>query len=70
MAESQSGLVSFRFTICVVEIGVDGSIVVLAIAEHVACWDPIAVEIFALRTDYHSGTYTIFIYDRTFLSGR
>ena len=47
----------FVCTICVVEIGVDGSIVVLAIADHVAWCDPVVVEMFALRTDYHSGTY-------------
>ena len=38
----------------------DGSIVVLTIAEHVARCDPVAVEMFALRTAYHSGTYTDF----------
>ena len=39
-----------------VEIGVDGSIVVLIIAEHVASCDSVVVEMFALRTDYHSDT--------------
>ena len=33
----------------------DGSIA--AIAEHVARCDPVVVEMFALRTDYYSGTY-------------
>ena len=46
----------FVCTICVVEIGMDGSIVVLAIEEHVARGDPVAIEMFALCTDYHSGT--------------
>ena len=36
MAESQPGLVSFRLHDLAVEIGVDGSIVVLTIVEHVA----------------------------------
>ena len=44
----------FVCTICVVEIGVDESIAVLTIAEHVAWCDPVIVEMFALRTDYHS----------------
>ena len=48
----------FVCTICVVEIGVDGSIVVLIIAEHLARCDLVAVEMFALRIDYRSGTYT------------
>ena len=47
----------FVCTIGVVEIGVDGPIAVLTIAEHVACCDLVVVETFALRTDYHSGTY-------------
>ena len=47
----------FVCMICVVEIGVIELIVVLAIAEHVARCDPVTVEMFALRTDYHSGTY-------------
>ena len=52
---------------CVVEIGVDGSIAVLTIAEHVAWCDPVAIEMFALRTDYHSGAYIqLFIYDLIF----
>ena len=52
-------LVWCRFVcmICVVEIGVDGSIVVLTIAEHVASCDPVAVEMFTLCTNCHSGTY-------------
>ena len=57
MAESQSDLVSFVCTICEVDIGVDESIVVFTMAEHVARCDPVDVEMFALRTDYHSGTY-------------
>ena len=35
----------------------DRSIVLLTIAEHVAGCDPVVVEMFAPRTDYHSGTY-------------
>ena len=50
-------LCRFVRTICEVEIDVDESIVVLTIAEHVAWCDSIAVEMFILRTDYHSGTY-------------
>ena len=46
--------------IYVVETGVDRSIVILTIAEHVAWCDPVAVEMFTLRTDYHSGTYLIY----------
>ena len=34
----------------------DGSIVVLIVAEYVAQCDSVVVEMFALRTDYHSGT--------------
>ena len=41
----------FVCTICVVEIGVNESIVVLTIAEHVAWCNPVAVEMFVLRTD-------------------
>ena len=58
-----NGRVTIRFgvfsfaTICVFEIGVDRSIVVLTIAEHVVRYDPVAVEMFALHTGYHSGTY-------------
>ena len=47
----------FVCTIIVVEIGVDQSIVVLTIAEHVARCNRVVVEMFAPRTDYHSGTY-------------
>ena len=48
---------SFVCTICVVEIGVDGSIAVITIVEHVALCNPVAIEKFALRTtNYHSGT--------------
>ena len=46
----------FVCTTFVVESGVDGSIAVLTIAEHVALCDPVVVEMFALGTDYHSGT--------------
>ena len=48
----------FVCTICEVDIGVDESIFVLTIAEHIARCDSVAVEMFALRTDYYSGTYT------------
>ena len=42
--------------ICVVEIGVDESIVVLTIAKHVAWCDSVVVEMLALRTDNHTHT--------------
>ena len=61
-----SVLCCFVCTICVVEIGVDGSINVLTIAKHVAWCDPV-VEMFALRTHYHSD---VFMYDKAFLSDR
>ena len=35
----------------------DGSIVVLTIAKQVVSCDLVVVEMFALCTDYHSGTY-------------
>ena len=68
MAESQSGLVSVRLHDLVVEIGVDESIAVLTNAKHVTCCDPVVVEMFALRTDYHMAL--VFMYDKTFLNGR
>ena len=46
----------FLNTICEIEIGVDGLIAVSTIAEYVASCDPAVVEMFALRSDYHSGT--------------
>ena len=54
-------LVWYRFvcTICVVEIGVDGSIVVSATAEQVARWDSVVAEMFAPHTDYHKCTLAI-----------
>ena len=56
MADRNPVWCRFVCTICVVEIGVDGSIAVLTIAEHVALCDPVVVEMFTLRTDYYSGT--------------
>ena len=47
----------FVCTICLVGINVDEKCCLLTIAEHVAWWDPVVVEIFVLCTDYHSDTY-------------
>ena len=48
----------FVCTNCVVEIGVDESIAVLTIAEHVAWCDPVVVEPFTLRWDVsYSNSY-------------
>ena len=56
MAELQSALVLFRLHDCVVEMGVDASIAVLTIVEHVSGCDTVVVEMFALHTDYQSST--------------